>query len=433
MAAHGRGRANWLVRVLTPTNPLPAAEDVVEPEFPASETIEALAKTTRAVLLPERFCAIGYAAGRREVFRAWGRTVPDELVLTPDWQATDSPEKLLAGERAWMVDFDAALANGMAIEVSTQHHGSAGVAFDLANGTLERLLVVGFEWTKGAADAGADSPSLLAAHRDSTGLGFAPLGTPTNNTESRAPAGRRRTPPVPPAPSTDALGLLHWAFGFAPEACPPNNIDNAHLAEQRTSLHMMNLLWRGTFAQYLMRDVEPARRELRAAAARRPRCTRCGVMPPPTCGRPARCRCCACASNRTGCCRWWASASRRGLARRAALGKVLGVLRPMWELAAPRCHGSSTATSTARSRSCRRLPGRRPRTIATRTRQGMCKNPTPITARKRRARGPVVQSVLSALGPWQRLASAHRRLQRLPARPALFRRLPRRGAVGTGR
>ena len=79
MAAHGRGRANWLVRVLTPTNPLPAAEDVVEPEFPASETIEALAKTTRAVLLPERFCAIGYAAGRREVFRVWGRTVPDEL------------------------------------------------------------------------------------------------------------------------------------------------------------------------------------------------------------------------------------------------------------------------------------------------------------------------------------------------------------------
>ena len=32
----------------------------------------------------------------------------------------------------------------------------------------------------------ADFASLLAAHRDSTGLGFAALGTPTNNTRSRA-------------------------------------------------------------------------------------------------------------------------------------------------------------------------------------------------------------------------------------------------------
>ena len=97
---------------------MPAAERADEPEFPAGETIEALAKTTRAVLLPERFCAIGYAAGRREVFRVWGKTMPDELVLTPDWHATDNPEALLGGDRAWMVDFDAALANGMAIEVT---------------------------------------------------------------------------------------------------------------------------------------------------------------------------------------------------------------------------------------------------------------------------------------------------------------------------
>ena len=162
------------------------------------------------MLLPERFCAIGYAAGRREVFRVWGNTIPDELVLSPDWLATDKPEALLGGDRAWMVDFDAALAKGMAIEVTQAQIESpsplvlAGAPFNLASGTLERLVVVGFEWTKTAADSGADFTDLLAAHRDSSGLGFAALGTPTNNTEA-APAGYSPSDQrVPPAPAPNA-------------------------------------------------------------------------------------------------------------------------------------------------------------------------------------------------------------------------------------
>src|SRR5258706_188669 len=155
----------------------------------------------------------------------------DELVLSPDWLATDNPEALLGGDRAWMVDFDAALANGMAIEVTQAQvvqPNIRGVApFNLATGTLERLVVVGFEWTKTAADSGADFTDLLAAHRDSSGLGFAALGTPTNNTES-APAGYspsdQRVPP-PPAPNAspedqDALQLLNWACGIPPAALP---------------------------------------------------------------------------------------------------------------------------------------------------------------------------------------------------------------------
>jgi hypothetical protein len=148
----GRGRALWLVRVHTPTNPAPAPDAEGEPVFPATDTIDALAKATRAVLLPERWCAIGYAAGRREVFRVWGNTIPDELVLSPDWLATDDPEALLGGDRAWMVDFDAALENGMAIEVTQRSIAPSppsvapGTRFDLATRTLERL-VVAVEWT----------------------------------------------------------------------------------------------------------------------------------------------------------------------------------------------------------------------------------------------------------------------------------------------
>jgi len=267
--SYGRGRASWLIRVLTPINPLPAPDVNGEPEFPPTDTIDSLAKTTRAVLLPERFCAIGYAAGRREVFRVWGNTIPDELQLSPDWLATDKPEALLGGERAWMVDFDAALAKGMAIEVSQAQievppPGAVFRPFNLATDTIERLVVVGFEWTKNAAESATDFVSLLAAHRDSTGLGFAALGMPTNNTEA-APAGYSPSMeklPAAPAPGNspedqDALQLLTWACGIAPEALPADNIENAHLTDQRSALHMMNLLWRGTFGDYLLQMWNP--------------------------------------------------------------------------------------------------------------------------------------------------------------------------------
>lgn len=261
-AAFGRGRAAWIVRTLTPSNAIPAGDDGDAPQFPDTETIDARAKATRAVMLPDRWCAIGYAAGRREVFRVWGKRIPDELLLSPDWLATDDPEALLGGDRAWMVDFDAALANGMAIEVP-QSEVEKGVVvrrrFNLATDTLERLVVVGLEWTKTAEDSAAELAELFAAQRDSTGFGFAPLGTPTNNTEA-APSGyslgTERLPPEPADPSKvdeqDALQLFTSAFGIAPSALVADNIGNAHLAEQRTALHMMNALWRGTFGHYLI-------------------------------------------------------------------------------------------------------------------------------------------------------------------------------------
>jgi hypothetical protein len=340
----GRGRAAWIVRVLTPTNAVPAAGQQAAPAFPSLDTIAALAKSTRAVLLPERWCALGYAVGRREVFRVWGNTIPDELVLSPDWLATDDPEALLAGDRAWMVDYDAALANGMAITVTQAQIVPADIRnqrpFDLASGTLERLVVVGFEWTRNAADSAAAFTDLLAAHRDSSGLGFAALGTPTNNTEA-APSGYSPSDQaLPPAPTKDsapedqdALQLLTWALGIAPDELPAANIDNPNLSDQRTGLHMMNALWRGTFGDYLMsmwnpyidgKDVlEPsAFYALRTYASTYVRPT--GPLPIlrvdkqpygilPLVGKRF--------------------VDPRDSTAETAIGKVLGVLRPMWQIA----------------------------------------------------------------------------------------------------
>ena len=200
-----------------------------DPTFPEPETIDSRAKATRAVLLPDRWCAIGYAAPRREVFRIWGNRIPDELLLSPDWLATDNPETLLGGDRAWMIDFDAALANGMALQITQQELNQQAlrnhtVPFNLATATLERLIVVGIEWTKTAEESVADLTDLLAAHRDSTGLGFAELGTPTNNTESQASGcspSEERTAVAAPAASgeKDALQLLSWALGSHRPRC----------------------------------------------------------------------------------------------------------------------------------------------------------------------------------------------------------------------
>ena len=399
-AAQGRGRAHWLVRVTTPTNALAAQDAAPEPEFPPSETIDSLAKTTRAVLLPERFCAIGYAAGRREVFRVWGATVPDELVLTPDWQATDNPEALLAGDRAWMVDFDAALAKGMAIEVTAQHLTSR---FDLASGTLERLVVTGFEWTKSADDSAADFASLLAAQRDSTGLDFAAPGTPTNNTEV-ASAGYRTSDQKrtsAPAAGGDALQLLTWAFGLEPEALAAGNIANADLTDQRTALHMMNLLWRGTFAEYLLQLWNPMKEnfehvldtstlyELRryAVAYLRP----AGALPLlrvrhqpygllPLVGRRYR--------------------SSGDLEVENVLGRVLGVLRPLWEIAAgqvPRLVDGDLqkAQEILQTAAWSQTAFYRDKDIS------FCRAPSPFSDAQTSGRTEVVRAVLAVLGPWK--------------------------------
>ena len=119
--------------------------------------------------------------------------IPDELVLSPDWLATDNAEALLGGDRAWMVDFDAALTNGMAIEVTQAQIEPPPICASAGRSTSPPAR--SSAWSSSASNgprtpptARRDFTDLLAAHRDSTGLGFAALGTPTNNTEA-APSG----------------------------------------------------------------------------------------------------------------------------------------------------------------------------------------------------------------------------------------------------
>ncbi|MDB5847134.1 MAG: hypothetical protein JWP29_886 [Rhodoferax sp.] len=257
----GRSRAAWTVRVLTPDNAAAMGAPDTLPQFPDVPAIDARAKATEALLLPDRWCAIGYGPGRSEVFRVWGNRIPDALPMSPDLlQLGEQQEGLFDGERRWLVDFDAALANGMGIEVT---QAQVGRGFSLAQQTLERLVVLGLEWSKDATQTAGELAELLAAQRDSRGIGFVAPGTPTNNTEG-APSGyspvqESAAPPnadeaaaaAAQPQARDALELLTDALGLPEGGLAAEGIVNAHLSDQRTALHMVNALWRGSFGQYL--------------------------------------------------------------------------------------------------------------------------------------------------------------------------------------
>ena len=83
-----------------------------------------------------------------------------------------------------------------------------------------------------------------------------------------------------------------------------------------------------------------------------------------------------------------------------ALNKVLGVLRPMWELASsqvPRLVDGDVdrAKSILQTAAWSQTAYYRDKDV------NMCLQPSPLTGAIAGARGPVVQQVLSALGPWQ--------------------------------
>src|SRR5690606_6286830 len=80
----------------------------------------------------------------------------------------------------WAIDYDAALAVGMAITVR-QRDVVRGAR--LSDG-LDRLLVLGVDWTLTPDEAAARLDELLEAHRFTDGCAFVAPGTPTNNTGS---------------------------------------------------------------------------------------------------------------------------------------------------------------------------------------------------------------------------------------------------------
>lgn len=182
-ARFGPERAAWIATATQAGAPAPGSRAA------------AWTRPPYARCLPSRWHVTGYLGGST-VFSVTGSPVTDPLPAGPSPAA---PAPAAPGNApvdpgmAWMTDFGAAQAAGMGLTIPLPAAAQAG--------GLDRLVVCGVRDDLLPTQAQAAFSALLAAQYYTRGLGFAPVGTPTNHTPScrcyvwtagRAPA---RTPP----------------------------------------------------------------------------------------------------------------------------------------------------------------------------------------------------------------------------------------------
>ena len=264
----GPSRAAYVVQATTPinagqigTDAEPAFDDAAIPKS-ATQSAEVIAQA-----LPDRFVAIGLRSGQ-QIFRKWGTVIADHLALSPLFDpllAEDQdPETFdpFADDRAWMVNYPAAEAAGMAITV-TQADLTAGA--QMADG-VERLIVLGVDWTQTPESAAALVASLLDNHLHADGLKFVAQGTPTNNTASvragYAGNGADVVAALDPAQAEAAAAAvadelasagarLQLLLGLPKAGFDAGLIPSAELLEGATAGHMLNALWSATLGYTL--------------------------------------------------------------------------------------------------------------------------------------------------------------------------------------
>jgi hypothetical protein len=229
----------------TPDDRALPAEPVL-PDTPHADTGFARAAVSRTV--PDRWTVLGYRGGA-EVLRVHGNPIPDPLMVgpAPDRPRLDPEGPPLDDNSRWLVDFDAALAVGMAVRCPLPDPGTG----------FDRLAVVGVRAAESPEASAGRLRDLLAAKRYTSGLGFVPSGAPTNNTAaarsnwSRRPdAGsafdaQRETstdPAARAALAAAALGLDRAALDGLPYAAQ---------AHDRGSRPLQVALWPVTLGYFL--------------------------------------------------------------------------------------------------------------------------------------------------------------------------------------
>jgi hypothetical protein len=177
VARYPATRAAWIVRVLEPANL--SARPAGSPSFPTVGTRAASLARAVAELLPTAWTVIAYRGGA-EVARVTSNDIQRPLALSfrPDVDESDpalvSYEQLrIEEDLAWTIDFQRALAAGMAVSVPLNGE-SLRLGFD-------RVLVVGVMTGVEPSKAANQLAALLDAHHYTRGLALVRQGTPTNN------------------------------------------------------------------------------------------------------------------------------------------------------------------------------------------------------------------------------------------------------------
>ena len=259
-------RAGWIARALKPLNPgdrpaNPVAADQPLPKpvrFPSPATkAEAWTRAPETRVLPNLWVVLGYKDGRL-VVNVKGGLIPDTLATGPDPSPSANADQLgIDDGMKWMVDFDAAEKVGMGIRAKlAREDAAAGLDFLLGMGIKDSL--------DGTADWTARLAELFNAHHYTDGLGFVPLGTPSNNTAD-APSGfsskdpgheesylaEHTAPAFQPGDGSNA-DVLTTAFGLANTGPVFANLPHAAAKEQLDARQMNTALWQATWGYFLL-------------------------------------------------------------------------------------------------------------------------------------------------------------------------------------
>jgi hypothetical protein len=251
-------RAAWIVRTLTPTNPVGTAPG---PKFPPTATRDPQLDIPLALrAMPTRWVALGYDASGVQVLRRWfDKPVPAGLRATAPLTAG----ALLEGDAAisaylgWAADYDAAVASGMAVTV-TQADLPQGRS--VADG-IDRIVVLGVNWTAGAAGGASELSTLLAAHEVTDGLGYLKPGTPTNNLAAGPAAGGAVdvSDPAAPVPILDAkwsaAARIASALGIDPGALA--RVPGAAETNARVAADLVDATWGGSLGYFADQLLSP--------------------------------------------------------------------------------------------------------------------------------------------------------------------------------
>ncbi len=259
-------RARWLVTATEPTNV--ADLGTGSPAIPVvALRTGPFTRQPTARLLPEQWVAIGFRGGT-EVVRRWSGPVTEGIPvgLPPDLdddgaeaEVPDEQDSLAIDESiAWLVDYDAAVAAGMAITIT-----DADLTAGSLSAGLDELVVLGVDWGANPAAASAAIDEQLRRHAFTDGLAVLGAGVPTNNTdESRAAPG---TDPILDGGDFDPVSVQAAPatvarVGTALGVDPAVGLDGAPAQgslDDGAAGDMNNVLWASTLGGFLDQFMTP--------------------------------------------------------------------------------------------------------------------------------------------------------------------------------
>lgn len=277
-ARYGTPRAAWIALQLTPTNrnlqPAAATPDGASPNpapvYPSPPTrTDSWTKPAVTEALPDAWTVVTVSGTTTATFRGGPITPNLAVSLSPPATAFPPGSPVDPGMK-WLVDFDAALAAGMALKIPlTEQQRASG---------FDRIFVYGLR-SEGKSAGQGNSPggdqnpnsdgsasgsdtlaSLLDSHHYSDGFSLLPQGAPTNNTPDADSFYSRKDPDFEISFAVERQDPLNSDAGADGNAfAGAIGIDPTHMAHVRgadgfgvrNGRDMLTALWPSTLGYFL--------------------------------------------------------------------------------------------------------------------------------------------------------------------------------------